>query len=60
MDELIARQIGERIALLRTQLGMSLGDLATAAGLAKSYLSNQGEEFEPVLTPTHTFFWSQS
>jgi RNA polymerase sigma-70 factor (ECF subfamily) len=27
---------------------------------AKSYLSKQGEEFDPVLTPTPTFFWSQS
>ena len=27
---------------------------------AKSYLQKQGEEFDPVLTPTPTFFWSQS
>jgi RNA polymerase sigma-70 factor (ECF subfamily) len=27
---------------------------------AKGYLAKQGEEFEPVLTPTPTFFWSQS
>jgi RNA polymerase sigma-70 factor, ECF subfamily len=27
---------------------------------AKAYLQRQGEEFDPVLTPTPTFFWSQS
>jgi RNA polymerase sigma-70 factor, ECF subfamily len=27
---------------------------------AKCYLQRQGDEFDPVLTPTPTFFWSQS
>ena len=39
MDEATARQLGTRIALLREQRGMSLGDLADATGIAKSYFS---------------------
>lgn len=52
MDEVTARQLGERIALVRSERGMSLGDLAEAAGLAKSYLSKieKGEVLNPGLS----------
>lgn len=39
MDESTAGRLGARIALLREQRGMSLGDLEKATGIAKSYLS---------------------
>lgn len=52
MDEVTARQLGERIALLRAERGMSLGDLAEVAELAKSYLSKveKGEVLNPGLS----------
>ena len=52
MDEVTARQLGERIVLVRSERGMSLGDLAEAAGLAKSYLSKieKGEVLNPGLS----------
>ena len=49
MDDVTARQLGERIILLREGLGMSASDLAAAADLAKSYLFKieRGEVLNP-------------
>jgi transcriptional regulator with XRE-family HTH domain len=51
MDEAKAKRLGARITLLREEKGMSLGDVATAAGVAKSYLSKmeKGEALNPGL-----------
>lgn len=39
MDEGTAQRLGARIALLRGEQGLSLGDLSERTGIAKSYLS---------------------
>ena len=51
MDEARAKRLGARITLLREERDMSLGDVATASGLAKSYLSKmeKGEALNPGL-----------
>jgi transcriptional regulator with XRE-family HTH domain len=56
MDESTAVRLGARIALLREQKGMSLGDLAGATSLAKSYLSKmeKGEALNPGLATLAT------
>ncbi|MES3034929.1 MAG: helix-turn-helix transcriptional regulator [Gemmatimonadota bacterium] len=56
MDESTARLLGARIALLREDKGLSLGDLSERTGIAKSYLSRleRGESLNLGLTTLST------